>query len=95
MVLVPDGTTGECLHSSFVVFYFVFVLRLLPDVNHGAIAFLLYLEKVFGRLPFGLANAHPFGCILLKKQATLWRRYTYFASPARSNKLDACEKQNR
>ena len=27
------------LHSSFVVFYFVFVLRLPPDVNHGAIVF--------------------------------------------------------
>ena len=28
------------LHSSFVVFYFVFVLRLSSDVNHKATAFL-------------------------------------------------------
>ena len=37
--LVVYSATGECLHSSFVVFYFVFVFRLLPDVNHGATAF--------------------------------------------------------
>ena len=39
--LYKHYTTDECLHSSFVVFYFVFVLRLLPDVNHGATDFLL------------------------------------------------------
>ena len=38
--LVVYSATGECLHSSFVVFYFVFVFRLLSDVNHGATAFL-------------------------------------------------------
>ncbi len=37
--LYKHYTTDEGLHSSFVVFYFVFVLRLLPDVNHGATAF--------------------------------------------------------
>ena len=31
------------LHSSFVVFYFVFVFRLPSDVNHGATAFLIHL----------------------------------------------------
>ena len=38
--LYKHYTTDEGLHSSFVVFYFVFVLRLLSDVNHGATAFL-------------------------------------------------------
>ena len=38
------NTPGD-LHSSFVVFYFVFVLRLPPDVNHGATAFLHLLVK--------------------------------------------------
>ena len=37
--LYKHYTTDEGLHSRFVVFYFVFVLRLLPDVNHGATAF--------------------------------------------------------
>ena len=37
--LYKHYTTDEGLHSSFVVFYFVFVLRLLSDVNHGATAF--------------------------------------------------------
>ena len=32
--------TPGYVHSSFVVFYFVFVFRLPSDVNHGAIAFL-------------------------------------------------------
>ena len=36
------NTPGD-LHSSFVVFYFVFVFRLPPDVNHGATAFLHFL----------------------------------------------------
>ena len=39
--LVVYSATGECLHSSFVVFYFVFVFRLLSDVNHGATVFFL------------------------------------------------------
>ena len=38
------NTPGD-LHSSFVVFYFVFVFRLPPDVNHGATAFLYLLVK--------------------------------------------------
>ena len=33
------------LHSSFVVFYFVFVFRLPSDVNHGATAFYVSLLK--------------------------------------------------
>jgi hypothetical protein len=41
-----SGATGECLHSSFVVFYFVFVFRLLSDVNHGAIVFLCCRELI-------------------------------------------------
>ena len=39
-VMQQKVNTPGGLHSSFVVFYFVFVFRLPPDVNHGATAFL-------------------------------------------------------
>ena len=52
--LYKHYTTDEGLHSSFVVFYFVFVLRLLPDVNHGVTTFFTssYTNRTFqGILP--------------------------------------------
>lgn len=44
-VMQQKVNTPGGLHSSFVVFYFVFVFRLPPDVNHGATAFYVSLLK--------------------------------------------------